>query len=82
MFAKAWWNAQRRLQRVTRAAYLHLCFPVHTEHNILLALYSNWSKEDEEMSEEHEQIVLEALKRELDLPLDEMPMWYSDVDEE
>lgn len=82
MHAKAWMDARAHLKKVTRAARLHLRFPVHTEHEVLLALYSNWSKDYEEMSLEHEQIVVEELKKRLGLAANTMPMWYFDADEE
>lgn len=68
------------MKKVSHAARLHLRYPIHPKHDIVVALYDNYSKEDEEMSEEHERIVL-AWRKALGLPPDEMPLWYFEIEE-
>lgn len=77
---RAVFEAQKRLKKVTRAARHHLRIPIHLEYGVALALYDNWSKEDEGMSEEHEKIVLDSLKKELGFSPDLAPMWYFEME--
>ncbi|EIM88656.1 uncharacterized protein STEHIDRAFT_154384 [Stereum hirsutum FP-91666 SS1] len=78
--ASAMFDAQKHLKKKSRAARLHLRYPVHVKHDIVIALYDNYSKENEEMSEEHERIVLDYWRNALELPEDEMPLWYFEQD--
>lgn len=80
MRARAMFDAQKHLKKNSRAARLHLRYPVHPKHDIMIALYDNYSKEHEEMSEEHERIVLDYWRNALELPEDEMPLWYFEQD--
>lgn len=80
MRTRAVLDAQKHLKKKSRAARLHLRYPVHPKHDIVVALYDNYSKENEEMSEEHERIVLDSWRKALGLPPDEMPLWYYEIE--
>lgn len=64
------------LQYISEASKLHIGFPLSTEYEYMIYLYSNYSKEDEEMDEEDEKEILDNLRRELDIPEDVPAMWF------
>ncbi|KAI0063827.1 hypothetical protein BV25DRAFT_1823885 [Artomyces pyxidatus] len=67
---------KRHLEKVANAR-LHFRIPVSYEFELMFALYSNYSIEDEQYEDEHEQEVLRIIQSELGIE-QQPPLWYWD----
>ncbi|PBL04295.1 hypothetical protein ARMGADRAFT_1004885 [Armillaria gallica] len=68
-------NTARHLRYLCRTRIRFAC-PISYDYDVVFALYSNHTQEDEELDKDHAEVV-EMLSKELGQP--EGPMWFEDA---
>ncbi|KAK0444018.1 hypothetical protein EV421DRAFT_1801573 [Armillaria borealis] len=69
-------NTARHLRYICRTRIKYAC-PISFDYDVVFALYSNHTQEDEELEDKDHAEVVEILSKELECP--EGPMWFEDA---
>lgn len=69
-----------RIKAFSGAPQLDARTPIHDKYNVVIVLYDNYSKpRGFEMDRTQEEAIVQVIRRELQVPKDEKPMWYFDA---